>query len=469
MRSLFSRGFGSELPFWTCLAFFIIVGLTGGASRTDPQSLLILRPLSILVCALAVLTLQWSLVGARKALIWGWIAIFALALLHLVPLPPALWDIVPGRQDLAQSDSLTGLGSVWRPLTITPINGWHALASLFTPLAVLLLAVQMKRDDLLRLLPVLIIFGGVSGLLGILQVIGSPTGPLYLYRITNNGSAVGLFANRNHAALLLSLLFPMLAAWASLAGGDRIEARRRLLLAMGMGLVLLPLIAVTGSRSGLLLSVVGIASTPLIYGFQFRRNGQQQVNWRLVGVTALAIGAIALFGWTMLHFSRAESMRRLLAQSPESDSRIDYWMTCAPMFWKYFPFGSGLGSFTEAYEMAEPASMLSPYYLNHAHNDLIETGVTLGLPGLALILIAILFFLRRACAVLFRGDSARRSVKIARMASVVIAMICAASLSDYPLRTPIMMCILAVMSVWLIETGRDDGVQPPYPKRRAEA
>src|SRR3546814_18783044 len=56
----------------------------------------------------------------------------------------------------------------------------------------------------------------MSGGLGLAQVIGPRDGPLYLYEITNNGSAVGLFANRNHQAALLACLFPMLAVYASI-------------------------------------------------------------------------------------------------------------------------------------------------------------------------------------------------------------------------------------------------------------
>ena len=37
---------------------------------------------------------------------------------------------------------------------------------------------------------------------------------LWFYRITNNGFPVGLFANRNHAAVFLAALLPLATAWA---------------------------------------------------------------------------------------------------------------------------------------------------------------------------------------------------------------------------------------------------------------
>ena len=82
--------------------------------------------------------------------------IFALALLHLIPLPPALWQSLAGRQDLVTVEKLVGLTNIWRPLTLAPMNGWHALLSLVAPLAVILLGIQLKREDLFRLLSLVI-------------------------------------------------------------------------------------------------------------------------------------------------------------------------------------------------------------------------------------------------------------------------------------------------------------------------
>jgi hypothetical protein len=64
----------------------------------------------------------------------------------------------------------------------------------------MLFALQLERNDLERTLPALIMMGALSGIIGVLQLAGSATGTLHFYEITKNGSAVGLFANRNHAA-----------------------------------------------------------------------------------------------------------------------------------------------------------------------------------------------------------------------------------------------------------------------------
>jgi O-antigen ligase len=429
---------------------------TGGASRTDVLSLVILRPLSIIVCALACTTLNRAHFIGRAWLL-GWaVSIFLLALLHLIPIPPSVWQSLAGREDVVDIENLAGLSDIWRPLTLAPMNGWHALLSLFAPLAVILLGIQLNRDDLFRLLPLVVALAALSGLLGLLQAIGDAQGSLYFYRITNNGSAVGLFANRNHAATLLACLFPMLAVYAATARGEADAMRMRQLLAAAIAIVLIPLILVTGSRSGLVSAVIGLTAAALLY--------RQPTDVRTIrrgkpdSVKALPIlGGIAVISLALLTYflSRAEAIDRLFMEASGEDARTDFWAVSIDLFWKYFPWGSGSGSFVEAYQIVEPTRLLDATYLNRAHNDWVETAVTFGLPGVLTLAVALVTFGMRSYR-LWRGkDGRNRSVAFGRLASVMIAMIAIASTSDYPLRTPIMMGLFAICALWLTEAGRD--------------
>jgi putative Ca2+/H+ antiporter (TMEM165/GDT1 family) len=65
-----------------------------------------------------------------------------------------------------------------------------------------------------------------------------------------------------------------------------------------------------------------------------------------------------------------------------------------------------------------------------------------------------LFLAVRTYALWRQMDGSRRSVLIARAASVMIGIMAIASLSDYPLRTPTMMAVLALCVLWLAEPGR---------------
>ncbi len=427
----------------------------GGASRADAQSLAILRPLSVLICALACITLKREHLAARSGLIAWSGGIFILALVHVTPLPPTLWQSLAGRQELIDVEKLAGLSEIWRPLTLTPMNGWHALLSLFVPLAVILLGIQLNRDGLCRLLPVVIVLATLSGLLGLLQAIGDPQSSLYFYRITNNGSAVGLFANRNHAATFLACLFPMLAVYASTTKGEVDSVRMRQLITAAIAIVLVPLILVTGSRSGLVSSIIGLAAAAILYrppnDMRTVRRGRQS---RIEALPILGSVAVIALAFLTYFLSRAEAVERFFSEAAGEDGRTEFWVVSLDLFWKYFPWGSGSGSFVEAFQIAEPARLLDATYLNRAHNDWVETAVTFGLPGVIALIVAVIAYGIRSFRLWWHFDGSKRAVSYGRLASVMIAMIAIASISDYPLRTPTMMAFFAICALWLTEARR---------------
>lgn len=437
------------------MSFFLLVAFTGGASRVDVLSLVILKPVAVIVCALALLTVRRSHVAPYKWLFAGVGAVLVLCVLHLVPMPPALWQLLPGRQEMANVDVVAGLGRVWRPLTLTPMNGWHALTALFVPLAMLLLGIQLSRDDLNRFLPVVIMVGAFSGLFGLLQAIGGSGASLYLYRGNNNGIASGLFANRNHASILLATMYPMLAIWATADQQDRMKHGLRIWAAIAMGVVLFPLILITGSRSGLLLSLMGLIGAMALLVFEPRKREASRRRLRLIATAVAGSVGVIMLGTLTLYLSKADAIMRLLKTSQESELRVETWKVSLDLLWKYFPVGSGIGSFVEAYQIIEPADQLNPSYQNHAHQEVLEVGIALGLPGLILLAVAVWLYLGRSFNLWVRKSGEAVPVKMARMASIVIAMIGIASLADYPLRTPLMMSVFVLLSLWLVEPSRN--------------
>lgn len=437
------------------LALFIgVLFVTGGTSRTDVQSLIILRPLSIVFCAIGSFTLRREHLSGRRWLFASLSATFLLVLLHVIPLPPAIWQTLPGTQELVDVEKSTGLKDVWRPLTFMPATGWQALLSLITPLAIILLAVQLRRDDLFRLLPLLIALAALSGLVGLLQAIGDPKGALYFYRITNNGSAVGLFANRNHGATLLACLFPMLAIFASTAKGTAEEVRFRQLAAAAIAIVLIPLILITGSRSGLVSSLIGLSAAALLYhrpaeGRVVRRGAADRIKMTpiLCGLAVICLAFMTFF------FSRAKAVERLFDEVSGEGARTDFWIVSVDLFFKYFPWGSRSGSYAEAFQIIEPLRLLDPTYLNRAHNDWIEIAVTFGLPGIIALAIASAAFIWQSYQLWRVRDGKRKSVAFGRMSSITMLILAIASISDYPLRTPVIMGLFAIFLLWFTEAG----------------
>jgi hypothetical protein len=99
--------------------------------------------------------------------------------------------------------------------------------------------------------------------------------------------------------------------------------------------------------------------------------------------------------------------------------------------------------------------LLRGTYLNRLHNDWLETGVTFGVPGVVLMLSAVLYYVWRSFVLWFRMDGARSAVALGRMASIIFAILGIASLSDYPVRTPAVLGFVALVLIWFLEAGRE--------------
>lgn len=450
MRRFVQNRDGPSLQFWLLAAFLVLVFLTGGGSRADIASLAILRPASVVACAAACLTIRRIHIAQHRFSLIGFAAIALIAALHLVPLPPVIWHSLPGRDEVAAIDALVGIKGEWRPLTIAPMSGWHALASLCAPLAVLLFGIQLSREDVYRLLPLIIGLASFSGFLGLLQTVGSIDGPLYFYRITNFGSAVGLFANRNHAATLLACLFPMLTVYAVTAQGSSDMQYRRRIMAAVIGVVLVPLVLVTGSRSGLINSIIALTASVLIYGTSRPQSAMRKSKsrWNVMITSLATAGAVVGLGSLTFIVSRATAVERLFSKSFEEESRTDFWQVSLDILWKYFPWGSGSGSFVEAFLLAEPDAMLDSTYLNRAHNDWVEIAVTFGLAGIMLLAAAVAVFSVRMYRLWRHSDGRASAIVYGRMAGVAIGIFGISSISDYPLRTPTLMCVFTVCTLW---------------------
>jgi O-Antigen ligase len=451
IQSKLSRASGQ---FWLLAIFLTIVFATGGSARNDVQSLIILNPVSLLVCALAVASIRRSHLRENVVLLTAFGAAVILSMSHIAPLPPALWQSRSGLDEVAMVQQLIGGKLEWKSWTPSFSSGLQATLALAAPLAVLLLGVQLGADDKSRLLPLLIALATFSGFVGLLQAISDPNGPLYFYRTTNNGSAVGLFANRNHAATLLACLFPMLAVYASLSTRSADEKRRRIIWVVAIGVVLVPLILITGSRSGFFVALLGLGGAALLHSREGQKKSVGSKNFAGGPLILGGLGVLAL-GLLTLIYSRAEALERFWSEDP-SDSRTEFAIISIDMVRTYFPWGSGSGSFVEAYQLAEPGRMLDATYLNRAHNDWLETAVTLGLPGIIFLAVVTCGYVWHSSILWRHRNTSRRLIILGRLGSVAIGMVALASLSDYPVRTPIMMSVMVVFTLWFLGGRRTE-------------
>jgi O-antigen ligase len=439
----------------------------GGGARADILSLLLLRPLTIALLA-------WALIGLTRQDArgyGGWLllaaCVIALPLLQLVPLPPEIWHGLPGRELIVAIDAETGQESAWRPLTLDPQMTWNALWSLAALLAALLFAIRAGSSGQGAALRAMIVAGLVSGVLGVAQYASGTSSPLYLYRISNFGSAVGLFANRNHAGVFLACMFPLLAAFAVMRMEEG-KRRARLISAVAMAAILVPMLFATGSRAGLAAGAIGIIGAALVAGP--RLSG---VSWKRAPRSRrllLTGGVVGFFVFcaVSIGLSPGNSLDRMVG-GPESELRWPIWRVTLGAIADVFPWGSGFGGFTQVFKVYEPDSLLAPAYINHAHNDFLEVALDGGVAGL-LLLAAALGLIARDTWRVWRAAPSGSEVILGRAASIALGQLVFASVFDYPLRTPLMAVVGATLLVWLrlgaLSSARLSGDSPPSPHSR---
>ena len=293
------------------MAAMLVVFLVGGSSGAWVQSQALLVSASALLLGYAICGL-----GAAEMLRHLWLLRFALACLalvawQLVPLPGAIGHGLPGHALVAQIEAATGLGAVGRPISLVPFTTSAAFFGLLLPAAMLLLGLRVDAGASRRLLLLVIAIGLASGIWGLVQL-GSPAGgPAYFYRVTNPGATVGFFANRNHQALLLAMLLPMMAAAMAFLRPRSLPPQLRAGLFLGLCAVVLALVLLAGSRAGLLSAGIGLGGAGLLY---YRSHSGSQSARAPIGLRVLLAGvALTLTGMAMVALSRATALDRLLA------------------------------------------------------------------------------------------------------------------------------------------------------------
>lgn len=377
-----------------------------------------------------------------------------MVLLHLLPLPPALWQSLPGRGLISEIDAAAGISGTWRPITLSPQDGLNAALALVVPLAAFAAAARLTSVERARLAYVFPIIACVGIVLGLLQIQGSSSSPFYFYRVTNDGKMVGLFANRNHFAMLLATMLPFLSYLASTPVRDSARLQVRLLLLVCGGLALFATLVVIGSRAGFLLALVASIMAAIIYRkpkLKSRRHSDRPgaMPWAARYGRHIVFAVVAVMAASFLFLAQSETMRRLAGTDTGEELRVKVVVPILEMGWKYFPFGSGVGSFVEAYKIDEPIDLLNGRYLNHAHNDPLEVYLTLGVPGVLLMVAGAVAWLRSARKVFARSAAASQDVALARLGAAVTALLALGSLLDYPLRTPSLSVLFMVAAVWL--------------------
>lgn len=453
--SLRSRlAFVPSLPFTLLVVLMIALFFAGGSSRADVSGQVIVRTVAVLVMVAAILFGPRPAFESYRALWLIMAGCIALPALQLIPLPPGIWQVLPGRTFFSQAAVVAGEPQPWRPLSLSPGATLNALGSLLIPLSTLLLLSQLKDDEHRHIPTMMLAIFAASMLIGLIQFTGANVSAPF----GDHGPAEvnGFFDNRNHFAVFLAAGCVLALAWAF---SSRRQERWRVPVALGLILVFALSILATGSRAGLIVGLLGLALGALIVRQRVSGSLSRYPKWVLpAALTAVGTVATATVAVSILT-DRAVSVNRALNVEAVHDMRADALPTVINMVATYFPVGTGFGTFDPVFRIHEPFALLSPTYFNHAHNDLLEVVLNGGIPGVLLILAALYWWGQRTFRV-WRTESEIRP-ELPKAGSAMIILIIVASIVDYPVRTPSMMAVMIVAAFWLTAAGVSRGTALP--------
>ena len=446
--------FSARLSFWLLSAFLVILWIAGGASRADVWGQGVVRFFAwtfLIIFTLFSSRFEWQRVKPIAILL---ALSILLVTLQLVPLPPSIWTALPGRELFIQAAEVSGQPQPWRPLSISPSATANALGSLVVPVAVLVFGAQLTREQHWRIASVLLALVFAGSLLALLQFSGARFGNPFINYQT--GSVSGNFANRNHFALFVAFGCLLAPVWA--LRGDLAKRWKAIVAICLLPLFLLVSLA-TGSRAGILLTGLAIIAGIFIVRAPLLRSSRELPRWTIIAISVF--GASALLGSVALSFmlGRAVAIDRAFDLDAANDLRSRALPYVIEAIERYFPVGTGFGTFDPVYRIGEPDALLLPLYFNHAHNDWLEIILDGGIFG-ALLLSAGLIWTATSAIKAWRRMNHRPL--LARTGSITLLLVMFASLPDYPGRSPMIMAVIIIAAIWLHR-----GYQPSLDARPA--
>lgn len=416
--------------------------VSGGSSRADSPAFLVFQLLCGLLLAAALLRLLGAKLSVMETLTLLLAAAgVALVALHLAPLPYGVFAGLPGRDLVAKVFAIAGIEPRAMPLTLSPEATRACLLALLPPLAFFLSTLTISHRMRWALVAAVLLGSAANVLLGLAQRFQGSASGLYLYEITNNGSAVGFFSNRNNFAMLLCVAIPL--TWALAHKLIRMRVLNPTLgVAAGavMMLIILMGLAASNSRSGILLGMLALTLSTLMVISAPTSSGKSSRRSRHARLSVLAVlgGAFVIgqFGMT--------GILRIIETAPLTEYRGEIGQVTLRAAADYFPIGSGFGTFTAVYGMHETPATMTSAYINHAHNDWLELWLEGGLPAAALMAAFVALFTLQAARV-WNPKGAYAEHVLPRAASVGALILLLHSLVEFPLRMPALACIFAAL------------------------
>ncbi|TYC85097.1 O-antigen ligase [Novosphingobium sp. BW1] len=362
-----------------------------------------------------------------------------LPLLQLVPLPPILWQALPGRSLAQEALALVGQQDSWLPMSVEPGRTLVAFASLLPPLAILVFSWDRPREEKRTLLMLVVLVAVLEVLLGAQQLASGNRSLIFFDEALGSSDLQGTFANRNSMGLffVLSLCFVV---------GLVPEKPRDTKVLVGLCAVAAILVlglVLTRSRSSMGLLVIPFA----LAAFRWLRLQGSARSRIWIGSGLALVGVILAGGVTMLASDNDRVRASLERFSDLEDRRPVIWADTLTSIGRFWPVGSGVGTFDEVFQVDESLENIGPGRAGRAHDEYLEVALESGVVGLALLGAWCVFWA-------LRGLQCLRAGGLGQVGIAAFAVVMLQSISDYPLRSQTLLCIAGLAMALVVSRGR---------------
>jgi O-antigen ligase len=437
--------------------FLVLALLLGGASLAGAFANAVLQLIAIAILG----WIFWksrreeiSLTRSEGTLLLLWLATALWLVITLIPLPPSLWTLLPGRGFVEGGYKMAGMELPWLPISLSPSRTIWSGLSLLPMLAMAFLVFRTSQKGLNRMAVSFMVVTVIASLIGISQALSGGRSSLYFYDITNVGMATGFFSNANHMASSIVVCLPFLALIAARSSSKRRETDQKIAQYVGVVSISAVLgggLLLTQSVAAWLLALPAMTAAWLLWR-------ARKLTPRGVGLLALLglVAVAALVGGLLFAPDMLEAVTRYTAtggtESATRLSRSDFYATSWRAIPQFLPLGSGLGSFAQVYPLFENPEFVVSSYANHAHSDYIELVFELGVPAILLIIAGLYWWARKALVIWM---DAVPSTTLSRAATVSAGLLIAHSLVDYPLRTAALAVTFAALLAIIARPERE--------------
>jgi len=371
-----------------------------------------------------------------------------LPLLQLVPLPPAVWQALPARDLVSESLGLIGSQGEWRPLSVFPARTLLAAIGLVAPFAVLVLGARLDDRGRNMVLTTIAGMGLLNLAIGAIQLVSGNQIAHFHGGTIAASQLYGTFANHNTAGI-----FFVIAMFATLGlrSGEDAGSHFELLRWTCAGLFAL-CVVLTQSRSSLLVLVLVGLVIGIVAGFRRlraartaprrERRSRHRGWWRRRSTVAGAIAAACVVLGIAAFVASSDKVAQTAERFSfiEDDVRPRIWSDALTSIDRFWPVGSGIGTFDEVFQLDESLENLEPGRAGRAHNEFLEVPLEAGLIGAILIAGWAIWLGILGIRVVREGNGMAGAAVAAALSAIALQCFV-----DYPLRSQAGLCLAAVL------------------------